>query len=139
MRVTGQGDHDSRVGSDDYRILAGGSIFGPRMVPHTWQNIGIEQGKLLVLVQPAGQLEEFFMEFSELMQDQWVLPQLPNYLPNMAWRLLDRLWAAKGEQARPQQSTSAYECGCWTTGWLHGNYPETAFAEVRTKTAIDEA
>lgn len=35
------------------------------MIPHTWQNIGIEQGKLLVLVQPTGQLEEFVMEFSE--------------------------------------------------------------------------
>ena len=61
-----QGDHQFLIGSDDYLVHAGSSIFGPRMIPHAWQNIGEEQGKLLVLVQPAGQLEEFFMEFSEL-------------------------------------------------------------------------
>jgi quercetin dioxygenase-like cupin family protein len=61
-----KGDHHFRIGSDDYLVHAGGSIFGPRMIPHAWQNISEEQENLLVLVQPAGQLEEFFMEFSEL-------------------------------------------------------------------------
>ncbi len=61
-----KGDHHFRVGSDDYLVHAGGSIFGPRMMSHAWQNIGGEPGKLLVLAEPAGQLEEFFMEFSEL-------------------------------------------------------------------------
>jgi mannose-6-phosphate isomerase-like protein (cupin superfamily) len=61
-----KGDHHFRIGSDDYIVQAGSSIFGPRMVPHALQNVSEEQGKLLVVVQPAGQLEDFFREFSEL-------------------------------------------------------------------------
>jgi len=59
-------DHRFRIGSDEYTTHAGGSIFAPRMIPHTWENTGVEPGKLLVLLQPSGQFEEFLIEFPEL-------------------------------------------------------------------------
>lgn len=60
------GDHEFLIGSERYHVQAGGSVLGPRMVPHTWQNIGTVAGRLLALVEPAGELEEFFVEFSKL-------------------------------------------------------------------------
>jgi quercetin dioxygenase-like cupin family protein len=60
------GEHEFRVGSENCRVDAGGSIFCPRQVPHTWQNIGTNPGKMLALGQPAGQLEQFFASFGQL-------------------------------------------------------------------------
>jgi len=40
----------------------GGLAFGPRGTPHTFQNIGAETGRLLVITGPSG-LEEFFLEY----------------------------------------------------------------------------
>jgi quercetin dioxygenase-like cupin family protein len=58
--------HRFRIGSDEHTVQAGGSIFAPRMIPHTWENTGVEPGKLLILLQPAGQFEEFLIEFPAL-------------------------------------------------------------------------
>jgi mannose-6-phosphate isomerase-like protein (cupin superfamily) len=60
------GDHEFLIGSERYNVQAGSSVLGPRMVPHTWVNVGTSPGRLLALVEPAGQLEEFFVEFSKL-------------------------------------------------------------------------
>jgi mannose-6-phosphate isomerase-like protein (cupin superfamily) len=40
----------------------GGLAFGPRGIPHTFQNIGAGTGRLLVITGPSG-LEEFFLEY----------------------------------------------------------------------------
>ncbi|HTF52696.1 MAG TPA: cupin domain-containing protein [Pseudonocardia sp.] len=40
----------------------GGLAFGPRGIPHTFQNIGAGTGRLLVITSPSG-LEEFFLEY----------------------------------------------------------------------------
>lgn len=60
------GQHDFQVGDKIYHLASGGSIFAPRMVPHTWQNVGDSPGRMLTLVQPAGCLEAFFALFSKL-------------------------------------------------------------------------
>ena len=60
------GEHEFLIGSERYHIQAGGSVLAFRMVPHTWQNIGTTAGRLLALVEPAGEVEEFFVEFSRL-------------------------------------------------------------------------
>lgn len=60
------GQHDFQVGDKIYHLAPGGSIFAPRMMPHTWQNVGDSPGRMLVLVQPAGRLEAFFALFSKL-------------------------------------------------------------------------
>lgn len=41
----------------------GGMAFGPRGVPHCFQNIGQETGRLLVVTTPSG-LERFFQDFA---------------------------------------------------------------------------
>jgi mannose-6-phosphate isomerase-like protein (cupin superfamily) len=61
--------HRFRIGSDEYTVQAGGSIFAPRMIPHTWENTGVEPGKLLILLQPAGRFEEFLIEFPALARE----------------------------------------------------------------------
>jgi len=74
------GDHEFLIGSERYHVQAGGSVFGPRKVPHAWQNIGTVAGRLLALVEPAGEHEEFFVEFSKLISqghhDSGEIPQL---------------------------------------------------------------
>ena len=61
------GEHDFQVGDRIYHLAPGGNIFVPRMMPHTWQNVGDSPGRILTLVQPAGRLEAFFALFSKLL------------------------------------------------------------------------
>ena len=60
------GEHDFQVGDKIHHLVPGGSIFAPKMIPHTWQNVGDSPGRMLTLVQPAGRLEAFFALFSKL-------------------------------------------------------------------------
>lgn len=43
----------------------GTTVFGPRNVPHRWQNIGDGEGRLLFVVTPGG-FERFFFEIAAL-------------------------------------------------------------------------
>jgi quercetin dioxygenase-like cupin family protein len=61
-----QGEFIFEAGSEQHRMTPGTSILVPRMVPHRFQNIGSSTGKVLILAQPAGTLEEFFDGFSKL-------------------------------------------------------------------------
>jgi mannose-6-phosphate isomerase-like protein (cupin superfamily) len=54
------------AGSEQHHMTPGMSILVPRMTPHRFQNIGSSIGKVLILAQPAGTLEEFFDRFSKL-------------------------------------------------------------------------
>lgn len=60
------GEHHFQVGDKIHHLAPGGSIFSPKMIPHTWQNVGDSPGRMLTLVQPAGRLEAFFELFSKL-------------------------------------------------------------------------
>src|SRR5690348_17789563 len=44
----------------------GGFAFGPRGLPHAFQNIGETAGRLLVITTPSG-LERFFDQYAELL------------------------------------------------------------------------
>jgi quercetin dioxygenase-like cupin family protein len=60
-----EGNYRWQVG-DELSVAAAGSFaFVPRGVAHTWQNIGDQQGKLLVTFAPAG-MEGFFERLSSL-------------------------------------------------------------------------
>jgi len=48
------------VGGVKYDLKVGDSIFLPRKVPHAWTQIS-EKGKMVVIFQPAGKLESFFV------------------------------------------------------------------------------
>lgn len=62
------GEYLFQVGTDKYSMKAGDTIFLPRKVPHSWIQLS-ESGKMLVTLQPAGKLEDFFVTMSGLQLD----------------------------------------------------------------------
>jgi mannose-6-phosphate isomerase-like protein (cupin superfamily) len=57
-----EGEFRFLLGDELVRQAAGGLAFGPRGLPHTFQNISPGTGRLLVITGPAG-LEDFFLEY----------------------------------------------------------------------------
>ncbi|RYY71562.1 MAG: cupin domain-containing protein [Chitinophagaceae bacterium] len=55
-----EGSYKFKVGDDIYDLSAGDSIFLPRKIPHAWTQRSVK-GKMLVTLQPAGKLENFFV------------------------------------------------------------------------------
>lgn len=60
-----EGAYNFQVGEDKYNLSAGDSIFLPRKVPHAWIQVS-EKGKMTVIMQPAGKLENFFVTVAAL-------------------------------------------------------------------------
>ena len=60
-----EGDFRFKAGGAMLRASTGGMAFGPRGMPHAFQNIGDTPGRLLVITTPSG-LERFFEEFAAL-------------------------------------------------------------------------
>ncbi|MFD1871483.1 cupin domain-containing protein [Hymenobacter bucti] len=54
-----------KVGDTVYEAKAGDSVFGPRMVPHSFAKVGAGEGRLLMIFQPAGKMEECFRKISQ--------------------------------------------------------------------------
>ncbi len=59
------GEYQFQIGIDKFKAKAGDSIFLPKNVPHAWTQAS-ESGKMVVLFQPAGKMEEFFLAVSAL-------------------------------------------------------------------------
>ncbi|CAN5371161.1 hypothetical protein BH23BAC2_BH23BAC2_14000 [soil metagenome] len=57
-----EGEFAFEVGDEKFVLRPGDSLFAPRMIPHVWAYVGDKPGTLLLAVQPAGSLEEFFMK-----------------------------------------------------------------------------
>lgn len=49
-----------KVGEETYHAKAGDAVFGPRGVPHAFAKVGSSEGRLIMLFQPAGKMEEWF-------------------------------------------------------------------------------
>ncbi len=62
------GEFRFKAGDAMMQASTGGFAFGPRGVPHCFQNIGETPGRLLVVTTPSG-LERFFEEGDELLSD----------------------------------------------------------------------
>jgi mannose-6-phosphate isomerase-like protein (cupin superfamily) len=60
-----QGEFLIKIGDTTYQCKAGDSVFGPRMIPHSFAKIGEGEGRLIQFFQPAGKMEEFFTKVSE--------------------------------------------------------------------------
>ncbi|MBD2755274.1 cupin domain-containing protein [Spirosoma validum] len=54
-----EGEYLFQIGDQRQTLEAGDTIFLPRNIAHTWLQLS-EKGKLIYLLQPAGQLEDFF-------------------------------------------------------------------------------
>lgn len=59
-----QGEFLIKIGDTTYEAKAGDSVFGPRMIPHSFAKVGEGEGRLLIFFQPAGKMEEFFNKIS---------------------------------------------------------------------------
>jgi quercetin dioxygenase-like cupin family protein len=60
-----EGKYKFQVGEDKYNMTTGDSIFLPRQIPHAWTQLS-DKGKMNVIMQPAGKLENFFVRMAAL-------------------------------------------------------------------------
>ena len=61
-----EGEYDVQVADSVFHIKAGGSVYGPRLIAHTWRDVGKTPGKMMVVAQPAGHLEAFLEDLASL-------------------------------------------------------------------------
>ncbi len=60
-----EGSYYFQVGDEKFNLSKGDSIFLPRKVPNAWTQES-EKGKMIVILQPAGKLENFFVTVAAL-------------------------------------------------------------------------
>lgn len=63
-----EGEYRFQVGTAIHELKQGDSIFLPRKVPHAWTQVS-DKAKMTVTVQPAGQLEDFFVTMAAFEQE----------------------------------------------------------------------
>ena len=61
-----RGEFIVRVGDDTFNLHPGDSAFAPRKVPHAYAMISEGEGQMLLLYQPAGSMEDFFLQLSKM-------------------------------------------------------------------------
>lgn len=61
-----EGEYMIEVGDKAFTLGAGDAVLAPRAIPHVWAYVGDNRGRLLIVFQPAGQMEGFFAESSQL-------------------------------------------------------------------------
>lgn len=61
-----EGNFVFEVGDEKFTLQPGDSLFAPRLVPHVWAYLEDKPGTLLLAVQPAGSLEQFFMKSCDM-------------------------------------------------------------------------
>lgn len=60
-----EGSYKFQVGDAKYDLKNGDSIFLPRQLAHAWTQVS-EKGKMIVIMQPSGKLENFFVTMAAL-------------------------------------------------------------------------
>ena len=60
-----EGSYYFQVGDEKFKLEAGDSIFLPRNIPHAWSQVS-SKGKMTVIFQPAGKMEEFFIALQNI-------------------------------------------------------------------------
>ena len=61
-----RGEYDIQVGDEIFKLTPGGSVYAPKLIPHTWHDVGDISGTLLVIAQPAGHMEDFIADLARL-------------------------------------------------------------------------
>jgi mannose-6-phosphate isomerase-like protein (cupin superfamily) len=56
------GEFNFEVGDDSFHLRPGDSLLAPRRVPHAWACVSEKPGKLVIVCQPAGTMENFFVD-----------------------------------------------------------------------------
>lgn len=55
-----------KIGEESFQLKAGDSVFAPRKVTHAFAFVGEGEGKLMMVYQPAGKMEEYYHYVSKL-------------------------------------------------------------------------
>lgn len=76
-----------RLGDKVRDAPAGTFVFIPKQSVHTWQNVGREPARILVIVAPAG-LERFFERFAALPADVSPAEAFREYGPEVGMKIL---------------------------------------------------
>jgi quercetin dioxygenase-like cupin family protein len=61
-----EGNYVVEVGDARFYLGSGDSILAPRGVPHVWAHVGEGTGRMLVEFHPAGRMEAFFTQATQL-------------------------------------------------------------------------
>jgi mannose-6-phosphate isomerase-like protein (cupin superfamily) len=61
-----EGEYAFQVGDEKFRLKSGECVLAPRKVPHAFAHLGDGMGKMMIVLQPAGDMEAFFREFAKL-------------------------------------------------------------------------
>jgi quercetin dioxygenase-like cupin family protein len=77
-----EGEYEFTLGEQNLHGRTGSLVFGPRHIPHTFNNIAKSPARMLILAQPAG-VEHFFEEMSDMVL---VGPPNPDKLGALASR-----------------------------------------------------
>jgi quercetin dioxygenase-like cupin family protein len=59
------GEFAFEIGDEKFNLNPGDSIFAPRKVPHVWAHVDDSPGQILIIVQPAGNFENFFRQVAQ--------------------------------------------------------------------------
>lgn len=80
------GEFIVKVADDIFVLKAGDSAFAPRTIPHAFAKTSEGEAQMLVLFQPAGLMEDFFLQLSKVSAD----------VPQNQEKTLKELWAKHG-------------------------------------------
>jgi len=61
------GEFVFQVGADQTRLRPGDTLLIPRNVPHAFDCVSAQPGKLLVTMQPANHMDDFFRQLAQLL------------------------------------------------------------------------
>lgn len=81
-----RGEFVVQVGEETLALHPGDSAFAPRKIPHAFAMTSEGEGQMLVLFQPAGTMEDFFVQMSKLGKE----------IPKDMEKRLKQLWADHG-------------------------------------------
>jgi mannose-6-phosphate isomerase-like protein (cupin superfamily) len=81
-----KGEFIVKVGEETFNLKPGDLAFAPRKVPHAFAKISEGEGQMLVLFQPAGSMEDFFLQASKVAKE----------IPKDQEKVLKELWETHG-------------------------------------------
>jgi mannose-6-phosphate isomerase-like protein (cupin superfamily) len=60
------GEYDIKVGDETLHLTTGGSVYAPKLIPHTFHDVSEKGSKLLVVIQPVGHAEALAVDLFQL-------------------------------------------------------------------------
>jgi quercetin dioxygenase-like cupin family protein len=64
-----KGEFIVQVGDEKFTLSPGDSAFAPRTIPHAFAMTSEGEGQMLVLFQPAGSMEDFFLQMGKVSKE----------------------------------------------------------------------